>query len=149
MIFIENRQRKIDLNLKQLKNNFHKIANLLACENKEINLIFVDDKEIREINKDYLQRDSSTNVISFSMTEGEFGNINPEILGDIVISVETAHRDAKKDKISLEDELDFLIVHGLLHLLGYEHENTNLQKTQIMKKKEQEVFLLLKGYFFE
>ncbi len=83
------------------------------------------------------------------MTEGEFGNINPKILGDIVISVETASRDASTGQIDLMDELDFLLIHGLLHLLGYNHENTSAEKSREMNARERELFFLLRHYHLD
>ena len=100
----------------------------LNCDDRAIGLLLVDDNEIQKLNNAYLNRNKPTNVLSFAMTEGEFGNINPQILGDIVISVETASRDAVISHIDLMDELEFLIIHGLLHLLGYDHENTSAEK---------------------
>jgi probable rRNA maturation factor len=118
--------------------------NYLDCKDKEISLLFVDNNEIRKINKRYLNLDYSTNVITFSLTEGEFGNINPKILGDIVISVEKALKDADEAGIELNDELEFLMIHGMLHLLNYNHENTSEDEAQKMQRKEQEIFGILK-----
>jgi probable rRNA maturation factor len=116
----------------------------LDCKDKEISLLFVNNDEIREINKRYLNRDYPTNVITFSLTEGELGNINPKILGDIVISVERASKDAEEAGIELSDELEFLMIHGILHLLNYNHENTSEDEVKKMERKEQEVFGILK-----
>jgi len=127
----------------------NKIFTILGCKNKEISLLLVDDDDIRKINRNYLGKDFPTNVMAFSLSEGEFGSINPDVLGDIVISTETALRDARDEGLSFDDELDFLIIHGLLHLLGYNHENTSHEEAEKMKKKEQELFFLLKGYQFE
>ena len=118
----------------------------LRCEDDELSLLLVDDDQIREINRTYLKRDRSTNVISFAMTEGEFGAINPQILGDIVLSVETAARDAATKSIDFMDEVEFLLIHGLLHLLGYEHENTTAAEARKMKTCERELFLMLRHY---
>jgi probable rRNA maturation factor len=118
----------------------------LNCSDKVIGLLFVDDREIREINRNYLSRDYPTNVISFSLAEGDFGDINPDILGDIVISVETAFKDAERSGIAFNDELAFLMIHGILHLLNYDHENASQVKTQVMRRKEQELFYKLKRY---
>ncbi len=118
----------------------------LNCSDKVIGLLFVDDREIREINRNYLSRDYPTNVISFSLTEGDFGDINPDILGDIVISVETAFKDAERSGMAFNDELAFLMIHGILHLLNYDHENASQVKTQVMRRKEQELFYKLKRY---
>jgi probable rRNA maturation factor len=88
---------------------------------KEIGILFVDDREIRELNEQYLKRDRPTNVISFPMAQGEFSEINPQLLGDVVISVEAAIREARESGLSLEEEIAFLLIHGILHLLGYDH----------------------------
>ena len=93
----------------------------LNHQDKEIGILFVDDREIRELNEQYLKRDRPTNVISFPMAQGEFSEINPQLLGDVVISVETAIREARESGLSLEEEIAFLLIHGILHLLGYNH----------------------------
>jgi probable rRNA maturation factor len=118
----------------------------LRCEEGDLSLLLVDDDQIREINRTYLKRDRSTNVISFAMTEGEFGAVNPRLLGDIVISVETASRDAATGCLDLMDEVEFLLIHGLLHLLGYEHENAAASESRKMKARERELFFMLRGY---
>ena len=144
-ILIENRQtEKIDL--RRIRSVLTKIMKHLKYEDRELSLVLVDDKGIREINKTYLARDYATNVIAFSMQEGEYGDINPQVLGDIIISVETARTDAERDRIDLADELDFLMIHGLLHLTGYNHENTTAAESSRMKDKEAELFFFLKGY---
>lgn len=123
--------------------------NYLNCADKELSLLFVDDEEMRKINRHYFDRDYFTNVIAFSMSEGEYGHINPGILGDIVISVQAAMHDAQDSGISLNDEIDFLLIHGILHLLGYNHENTGEDERQRMKKREKEIFYHIKGYEIE
>ena len=143
-ILIEDRQKKINVNLRHVRRLLSKIMKYLDCKDKEISLLFVDNNEIREINKRYLNRDYPTNVITFSLTEGEFGNINPNVFGDIVISVETALKDAEEAGIELNDELEFLLIHGMLHLLNYNHENTSEDEVKKMEMKEQEVLSILK-----
>jgi probable rRNA maturation factor len=93
----------------------------LSQLDKEIGILFVDDRQIRELNQRYLKRDRPTNVISFPMAQGEFSEINPQLLGDVVISVETAVREAEESGLSLEEEVAFLLIHGILHLTGYDH----------------------------
>ncbi|MGD1152537.1 MAG: rRNA maturation RNase YbeY [Syntrophales bacterium] len=145
-IIIENRQKKIRVDRRSVRRAMSTIMKYLYCSNKVISLLFVDNREIREINRRYLNRDYPTNVLAFSLTEGEFGDINPDILGDIVISAETAFKDAVESGIEFNDELAFLMIHGVLHLLNYDHETASVEKTQEMKKKEQELFYMLKGY---
>lgn len=125
------------------------ILNYVNRNDNEISLLFVDNEEIRSLNKRYLNRDYPTNVISFSLTDGQHGNINPHVLGDIVISVEKAIEDAEEADIELNDEIDFLMIHGVLHLLGYNHEDTSETEAIKMDKKEKELFFMLKGYQLE
>ncbi|PKN10118.1 MAG: rRNA maturation RNase YbeY [Deltaproteobacteria bacterium HGW-Deltaproteobacteria-7] len=142
-IQIDNQQKQIKIDKRKIRSEVTKLMNLLDCANKEISITFVDDAAIQIINKIYLSKDRPTNVISFSLQEGEFGGINPELLGDVVISVDTASRDAKKGHLTFDEEILFLIIHGLLHLLGYNHVNTSKANALKMKRKENELFQLL------
>jgi probable rRNA maturation factor len=142
-IQIENKQTRIKIQQRKIRSTVLKILKIMNCANKELSISFVDDNAIKQLNNLYLQRDSSTNVLSFSLQEGEYGNINPDILGDIVISAETAQRDAAIGDLSLSEEIDFLIIHGVLHLLGFNHENTTKSQTTIMQMKERELFGIL------
>lgn len=143
-ISIENRQKKFKIDRRRLRSSLKRLMKALRCEESELSLLLVDDDQIREFNRTYLKRDRSTNVISFSMREGEFSDINPQLLGDIILSVETAHRDAAAEGIDFMDEVEFLVIHGLLHLLGYEHENTTDKEARRMKTRERELFSLLR-----
>ena len=142
-IQIENKQTKIKIQRHIIRRTVRTLLNILDCANKELSISFVDDKTIQQFNKNYLQKDNSTNVLSFSLQEGEYGNINPNILGDIIISAETAQRDAVIGNFSVSEEIDFLIIHGLLHLLGFNHENTTKVQTTKMRIKEKELFGIL------
>lgn len=86
----------------------------------EADLRLCDDDLIQELNRDYRGKDQPTDVLAFAQREGEGGDLCPEILGDIVISIPTARRQAKAE---LYDELVFLTAHGLCHLLGYDHQD--------------------------
>lgn len=142
-IQIENKQTKIKIQRRKIRSTVLKLLKIMDCANKELSISFVDDNTIKQLNNHYLQRDHSTNVLSFSLQEGEYGNVNPHILGDIVISTETAQRDAIRGDLSLSEEIDFLIIHGLLHLLGFNHENTTKAQTTKMQMKERELFGIL------
>ena len=98
-----------------------RILKELNHPDKEISILFVDDRQIRDLNAKYLKRNRPTNVISFPMAQGKFPVINPQLLGDVVISVETARREAQESGLSLEEEITFLLIHGILHLAGYDH----------------------------
>jgi probable rRNA maturation factor len=144
-LHIQNNQRKIKIDRRKIRSTIFKILKILDCADKEISLSFVDDEKIKQLNKQYLGKDKATNVLSFSLQEDQYGNINPQILGDIVISVETAQKDAIQGNLTIAQEIDFLIIHGLLHLLGYNHENTTKKETNIMRQKEKKLFNLVNG----
>jgi probable rRNA maturation factor len=80
------------------------------------------------------------------MSEGDYGDVNPQLLGDIIISVETAVSEGEASGASLKESLDFLMIHGLLHLLGYDHESGDEDESLRMHAKEDELFLFLHGF---
>lgn len=101
----------------------------------EISLTFVDDEEIQNLNRDYRQKDVSTDVLSFPMLEIEdFDNLEdlaqfgPILLGDIIISMPTAQNQAKEYGHSIKREIAFLVCHSILHLLGYDHIDEDERK---------------------
>lgn len=139
-IRIENNQNKFRIENNKIRGTVSRIFRLLDCADSEISISFTDDEGIKELNKQYLGRDKATNVLSFSLREGEYGDINPLLLGDIVISVDTAQKDALKGRLTFEQEIDFLLIHGILHLSGYNHENTSAEEAAEMERKEKEIF---------
>jgi probable rRNA maturation factor len=109
----------------------------------ELSILIVDDQQIARLNQQYLNREGPTNVIAFAMQEGPFTDITPDLLGDVVISVETAHREAQNAGLSRTAYFDRLLIHGILHLLGYEHEN-NKSEAQKMEQKTNEILESIK-----
>ena len=107
----------------------------------ELSIVLVNDMHIKNLNWKYRRNDSATDVLAFPMRDAR--RLSGVILGDAVISVETAKREAKKRKKDLQDELNLYIVHGILHLLGYDDEKIRARKK--MKEKEREIIKLLKG----
>ncbi|MBE6856318.1 MAG: rRNA maturation RNase YbeY [Ruminococcus sp.] len=109
----------------------------------EVSVSFVSNSEIKNLNKIYRDKDSVTDVLSFPLTGADgTEEINQEtgavLLGDIVISLETAVKQASNYGHSLEREIGFLTVHSMLHLLGYDHETSQLDQ-RIMREKEESV----------
>ena len=98
------------------------ILNALGCDAHELSLVIMDDDQIQELNATYRGKDKPTNVLSFPMQEGEFSQITPGLLGDVVISAQTAEKEAKEAKITLEERMSQLLIHGILHLIGFDHE---------------------------
>jgi probable rRNA maturation factor len=90
----------------------------------EVSLLVCDDRFISELNRTYRNKPEPTDVLSFSMREGENSDIEDSTLGDIIISVDTAARQAREAGISQEEEFIQLYTHGLLHLLGFTHDGT-------------------------
>jgi probable rRNA maturation factor len=145
-ISIQNRQKRQRVDTGRLRRSLKRLLRELDCGDSEISLLLVDDDQIQEINRTYLGRDCPTNVISFSMKEGSFSHIHPEILGDIILSTETAARDALTGQLDFMDEVEFLLIHGLLHLIGYNHEKTSAEATEKMRTRERELFFMLRNY---
>lgn len=108
----------------------------------EVNITFVDDEQIHEMNRQFRQKDSATDVLSFPLGENGHYDINPDTgcyqLGDIVLSVEHAVAQAAEFGHTFQREMGYLTVHSMLHLLGYDHVNGGLEKA-IMREKEEEV----------
>ena len=105
---------------------------------QEVSIVIVTDNIIHELNRNYRGVDSVTDVLAFSMQEGEYGYINPDLLGDVVISIESAQRQAREAGHPLAQELAILLIHGLLHLVGFEHKEK--EKARLMEEKSREIW---------
>lgn len=121
----------------------HAVIEYEGCkEDFEVSVSFVNDADIHDLNLKHRNIDRSTDVLSFPLGENGRYDINHEtgfcLLGDIVISLETACRQAEIYGHSLEREVGFLTVHSMLHLLGYDHEESSLQE-RIMREKEETI----------
>lgn len=104
-------------------------------EDCEVSVLLTDDPHMTQLNREFREIDAPTDVLAFAMQEGEDNNLaNAHILGDVVISMETAERQAREETHSLEEEVTFLTVHGVLHLLGYDHQTQN--EASIMFEKQ-------------
>jgi probable rRNA maturation factor len=97
---------------------------------------------MRLLNATYRSANEATDVLAFAMGEGRFSSVNPHVLGDVVISTETAAFQAKKGGRNLSEELDVLLVHGILHLIGYDHERSP-SEARVMRAKEETLCRLL------
>ncbi|MFH1156775.1 MAG: rRNA maturation RNase YbeY [Pseudomonadota bacterium] len=95
----------------------------LEYDDHELSILFTDDEAVRELNSAYRGIDKATNVLAFPMMEGEFAEVTPGLLGDIAISVDTAVREAQEAGITLNERMSQLLIHGILHLVGYDHES--------------------------
>ena len=100
-----------------------RLLSLLDLSGSELSLVLCDDSFIRELNRDYRGIDKATDVLAFPMGSDEVHDMAPVMLGDVVISVESAARTARRRGRSLVDEATSLLIHGVLHLIGYRHED--------------------------
>jgi rRNA maturation RNase YbeY len=115
----------------------------LESAKPEVSILLLDDAGIAELNLQYRGRSGPTDVLSFPMyTPEELRQIKPEVLGDVVISVETASRQAQGAGCSLWEEMSRLLIHGVLHLLGLDHEADAADK-RAMQEREQSIFDML------
>jgi probable rRNA maturation factor len=112
------------------------ILNALDYPDAELSILIVDDQQIAQFNREYLNRQGPTNVIAFPMREGRFSEITPNLLGDVVISADTAHREGRNAGLKMRERLDQLLIHGILHLCGYDHENTKAEARKMENKTE-------------
>lgn len=94
----------------------------LDVEHGELSILLTDDAAIHPLNRDWRGKDRPTDVLSFSQVEGEPVPGAPLVLGDVIISLETASRQAAERGHSVQREVEILLVHGIVHLLGYDHE---------------------------
>ena len=125
-----------------VKEAVEKVGQLYALDNAEVSITFTDNEHIHEINREYRKVDRPTDVISFALNEGDEPNIEGEIpvnmLGDIIISVEKAIEQAGDYGHSIRREIAFLTVHGMLHLLGYDH----IEEADRVEMRKEEDFVM-------
>jgi probable rRNA maturation factor len=114
----------------------------LASSESELSIVLVDDEQMSSLNWAYRGRQGPTNVLAFAMREGEFGDISPHLLGDVIISLPTAQREADEAGISLDSTISRLLVHGILHLAGFDHEKGE-DSAQDMEQRSTELLAQL------
>jgi probable rRNA maturation factor len=95
---------------------------LLQLNKAEVSFVLTDDNRIHQLNKLYRGKDRPTDVLAFAMHEGEFGALAGRVLGDVIVSVPTARKQAVSSRTPVLEEVTMLVAHGLLHLLGWDHE---------------------------
>jgi probable rRNA maturation factor len=117
-----NRQRSVPLSTSRLEKATTAIAEVVGIFPDSFSVVLTSDARMRELNRRYRNRDSSTDVLSFPTSRKLMQKPRNGYWGDIVISVETAARQARREPHGLYRELSWLILHGVLHLLGYDHE---------------------------
>ena len=130
-VLIKNSQRMLKIDAKNIKKITEVLLNSLGFQSKDLSLLFVDNRKITALNKQFFGKNNPTNVISFSYIDGLPG----EVLGDIIISGERAEEEAQASGTFFYERLFALIVHGLTHIMGYDHEKDEKERKK-MKYRE-------------
>src|SRR5262245_20815278 len=132
MIEVVNRQRHLKIDTDRWSRFAQQALDAIGNSESSSTIAFVSDKKIRELNRQFRGIDKATDVLSFPNDGPE------EDLGDVAVSVETAASQAKENHLSFEDEIAQLILHGLLHLSGYDHETDNgeMNKLELKLRKK-------------
>ena len=118
----------------RLARSARRLLQALRLSDAELSLLLVSDREMRVLNRRWRGRDRSTDVLSFAQREGP-GGAPDGVLGDVVISVDTARRQAAERGSTLAREADRLLIHGLLHLLGYDHERSEAEARRMRRRE--------------
>jgi probable rRNA maturation factor len=142
-VLIDNRQSRHKVSPKKIKQTVQVVLSALDFPEGEISILLVDDPQITILNQQYLDRQGPTNVIAFAMREGEFSHLTPHLLGDVVISMDTAAREAQEADLSPERRFNELLIHGILHLFGYDHEDS-AKEARRMEEKSRELMELIR-----
>ena len=120
---VVNLQRKVKLDTKAFQDFVTALVSIVEeADSRPFSVALISDRRMAELNRFFRGKDSTTDVLSFPSEPEEFETENADLLGDVVISVEQAQRQAAENKLSVENEIRQLMLHGLLHLCGYDHE---------------------------
>jgi probable rRNA maturation factor len=122
MIEIVNRQRRVEVDEERWRAFGERVLKKIGAGGAGATVAFVSDRAMRELNRRWRGKRGTTDVLSFPAGQDEFEQAEGVSLGDVVISVEQAARQAGEQGLTFENEVEQLILHGLLHLRGYDHE---------------------------
>ena len=122
MIEVVNRQRKVPVDNGRWREFTEKALKVVPANGEGVTVAFVSDRRMRELNRLWRRKGGTTDVLSFPAGQEEFERAEGASLGDVVISVEQARRQALEHGLGFDEEVAQLILHGLLHLCGYDHE---------------------------
>jgi probable rRNA maturation factor len=135
---IVNRQRRYRISVARMQRFANTLARRLRIEHLEFSLVLTNDRAIRRLNHIFRHKNRSTDILSFPASASTAANLDNPYLGDMIVSVETARRQAFGRNHTLERELCLLMIHGLLHLLGYNHEvdRGEMRRMELRLQKE-------------
>jgi len=124
--------------------NLKTVLSDLDCDEAELSILFTDDKEISSLNKRYLEKNGPTNVLAFPISGGPPPEPETGMLGDVVISVDRAISESMTEGEPLEETIFRLLIHGILHLLHYDHEQSP-EEADLMEEKQRRLLSLIRG----
>jgi probable rRNA maturation factor len=134
MIEVINRQRRRRIDAKRWREFGEKALQSIGAKKRDATLVFVSDDAIRKLNRQFRGRNSATDVLSFPSEAETFEAEGKANLGDVIISVQRAETQAKANGLNFSNEVEQLILHGLLHLCGYDHETDKGQMNRLELK---------------
>lgn len=134
-ISILNKQRKYPLDHVQVMDWTRRILLLQKFEDGEVSIVFVNNRRIRIYNRDYRKIDRATDVLSFPMLEGFGSELHPAFLGDVMISLEMTEVEARHYQREMSEQLLILLIHGILHLVGYDHERSDREEKKMTRRE--------------
>lgn len=136
-VLFRNAQRKHKINSRSLKNQVESLLESLGLQDSELSILIVNDAKIRKLNAQYRDIDKPTDVLSFPQEDNDQPNVH--LLGDIVVSADTAKHQAIEHQLSFTEELALLMIHGILHLTGLDHERS-VKEAKAMRKQTNQLF---------
>ncbi len=133
-VLIASRRRRHGIRAGDVRRDAARLLALLGVEG-ELSIALVGDAEMRLLNRRYRRTDRATDVLAFALREGEDVGLSPAVLGDVVISLDTAVRQAAERGATPADEVRLLLAHGVLHLLGYDHERSAAEARRMFRRQ--------------
>ncbi len=128
-----------------IRRRLKKVLNDLGCRDGELSILFTGDRQMAALNRKYRGRNRSTNVLAFPMEDGTNSVVTSPMLGDIVVSVDTALAQAQESGEPVEETVYQLLIHGLLHLLDYDHERSTVDADRMEEEQARLLAMMLKG----
>lgn len=143
-IVMQNRQRTLRIDTAQVKQGLHQAMAYLGCDDQELSVVLGNDRLLQELNRTYRHKDYATNVLAFPQPPVADDGPTTRLLGDVIVSLPTAAREAQDLRQPLEARVLYLLIHGLLHLLGYDHEGSTAARRR-MERREQAILAHLQN----
>ena len=143
-IRIHNRQRTVSIDTAAVRKRVLQIMVYLGRSDQELSVVFGSDRLLQELNRTYRHKDRPTNVLAFPQSPTYQGEPATSMLGDVIVALPTAAREAHDLQQSLEERVIYLLLHGILHLLGHDHEGSVAQRRR-MEALERQVLARLQA----